>query len=90
RINKPLNRWRELLPPELRRILARLWIYFLVAMAISWLILMEMGIFGYFPRIKDPDMVLNIVFGFLFMSAMLACLTFICAIAGDIQEQNHN
>lgn len=87
RINKPLNWWRKILPVRLRKILAALWIYSLSATAISWLILMEMGIFGYFPVIKDPDTVLNVVFGFLFASAILACFTFICAFAGDIEEQ---
>ena len=51
---------------------------------------MELGIFGYFPGVKDPEAILNIVFGFLFGSAILACFTFICAIAGDIEKQNHN
>ncbi len=89
-INKPLNWWKKMFPVGLRKILAMLWIYSLVATAISWLILMEMGIFGYFPGIKDPDTVLNVVFGFLFASAILACFTFICAFARDIEEQNHN
>ena len=51
---------------------------------------MEMGIFGYFPGIEDPDTVLNIVFGFLVASAILACTTFICAFAADIEEQRYN
>jgi hypothetical protein len=90
RINKSLNWWKKMLPVGLRKILAVLWIYSLVATIISWLILMEMGIFGYFPRIKNPDTILNVVFGFLFASAILTCFTFICAYTKDIEEQNHN
>jgi hypothetical protein len=90
RINKSLNRWKKMLPVRLRKILAALWIYSLAVTVISWLILMEMGIFGYFPGIKDPDTILNVVFGFLFTSAILVCFTFICAITRDIEEQNHH
>ena len=89
RINKSLNWWNKMLPVRLRKILGAPWIYSLVTTALSWLILMEMGIFGYLSGIKDPDMVLNVVFGFLFASAILVCITFICAFARDIEEQRH-
>jgi biotin transporter BioY len=89
RINKPLNGWKNMLPLRLRKILAALWIYSLGTATISLIILMELGIFGYVPGIKNPDIVLNIVFGFLFASAILACITFICALALDIEEQNN-
>jgi hypothetical protein len=51
---------------------------------VSWLIVMELGIFGYFPEVSNPNTILNIVFIFLFSSVILACISFICAIAGDI------
>lgn len=89
RVNKPLHWWRKRFPVRLRKILAALWIYTLMTTAISWLILMEMGILGYFPGIKDPDTVLHVVFGFLFATANLACFTFVCAFANDIEGQNH-
>ncbi len=85
-INKSLKWWGKILSVRLRRILSALWIYILMATAIAWLILMEMGIFGYFPGQNDPDVILNIVFVFLFSSAILASITFICAFAGDITE----
>ena len=87
RINKPLHWWDNVLPVGLRKILAKMWIYSLVVTALSWIILMEMGVFGYFPGIENPDTILNIVFGFLFASAILTCFTFICAFAKDIKEQ---
>jgi hypothetical protein len=86
RINKSLNWWKKMFPIGLRKTLSVLWIYSLVATSISWLILMEMGIFGYFPGIKNPDTILNFVFGFLFALAILACFTFICAYTADIEE----
>ena len=87
RINKSLHWWKKLLSAGLRKKLSALWIFFLVATSIAWLTLMEMGIFGYFPGQDDPDTVLNIVFLFLFSSAVLASITFVCAFAGDINEQ---
>jgi hypothetical protein len=87
RINKPLDWWKRILTLHLRKKLAATWIYFLLATMISWLIVMELGIFGYFPGQDDPVTILNIVFIFLFSTVILACMTFICAIAGDIEEQ---
>lgn len=86
-INKSLDWWEKRLPIRLRKSLSALWIYGLVATLVSWLILMELGIFGYFPGQNNPDTVLNIVFVFLFSSVILACITFICAYAGDIEEK---
>lgn len=87
RIHKPLIWWKKYMPVRLRKICSVLWTYSLVATIISWLMLMELGIFGYFPGQTDPDIILNIVYGFLFSSAILASLTFICAFARDIQER---
>ena len=83
RMNKSLDWWEKILSARLRKRLSALWIYGLLATSISWLILMELGIFGYFPGQDNPDIILNIVFGFLFFTAFLACMTFICAFAGD-------
>lgn len=87
RVNKSLDWWEKILSVRLRRYLSALWIFSLVATSIAWLILMELGIFGYFPGQDNPDTILNIVFGFLFASGILACITFICAFAGDIEKQ---
>lgn len=87
RINKSLDWWKKNIPASWRKNLAALWPYGLVATCISWLTLMELGIFGFFPGQNNPDAILNIVFIFLFASVVLACATFICAIAGDIEER---
>ncbi len=86
RINKSLNWWKRMLSFQLRKKLAAIWIYSLIATLISWLIVMELGIFGYFPGQNDPDTIINIVFIFLFSTVILACISFISAIAKDIEE----
>jgi hypothetical protein len=87
RINKRLDWWKNMLPERLRKALSKLWIYGLSATSISWLIVMELGIFGYFPGQTNPDTILNIVFLFLFSTVILANLTFICGFARDIEER---
>lgn len=87
RINKSLDWWGKILSVRLRKKLSVIWVYMLVAAVVSLLILMELGIFGYFPGQNNPDTILNIVFIFLFSSAILASITFICAFAGDIDER---
>ena len=87
RINKPLDWWRKSVSVPVRVSLSGFWIYALVITSILWLVVMELGIFGYFPGLNDPDAILNIVFVFLFSSVVMVCFTFICALAGDIEEQ---
>lgn len=88
RINKPLIWWERIIPNQFRSTLSKLWIFSLALASPTWIIVMELGIFGYFPGQTNPDTILNIVFVFLFSTVILSCLTFICAYAGDIEEQN--
>ena len=87
RINKPLNWWKKILPERLKKALSKLWIYVLMATSLSWLIILQLGIFGYIPGQTNPDSILKIVFVFLFSTIILANLTFICGFARDIEEQ---
>jgi len=44
---------------------------------------MELGIFGFFPGQSDPDSIL--IYIFLFSTIFLASFTFICAFSSDIK-----
>lgn len=87
RINKALIRWEKLLPVKLRKSLSGLWPYVLTATAVSWLLVMELGIFGYVPGLNNPDAILNIVFALLFSTLILVNATYICALARDLKER---
>ena len=87
RINKSLDWWQKRTSQQTRKILSGLWIYGLIATAISWLVVMELGIFGYFPGQTNPDIILNIVFVFLLATVILVSFTFICGFASDINER---
>jgi ABC-type dipeptide/oligopeptide/nickel transport system permease component len=56
-----LDWWERKLPFKLRKKLSAMWIYFLMVTLVSWLIVMELGIFGYFPGVSNSDTILNIV-----------------------------
>ena len=88
RINKPLKWWEKVLQGKLIKVLSKLWVYVLILTSVSWLIVMELGIFGYFPCQTDPNVILNIVFIFLFSTVILANFTFICGFALDIEERS--
>ncbi|MDY6930468.1 MAG: hypothetical protein SVJ22_00925 [Halobacteriota archaeon] len=87
RINKPLAWWSKILPIKVRRVLAKVWAPMLVITSLSWFIVMELGIFGYFPGQTNPDIILNICFGFVLLTVLFANLSFICGFAQDIEER---
>lgn len=87
RIKKSLDWWEKILSVRLRKKLSAAWIYGLLGTILSWLSVMELGIFGYFPGQDNPDTILNIVFIFLFSTVILASFTFISAFAGDIEDR---
>jgi hypothetical protein len=85
RITAPLSWWRKVLKPNARNVLSRLWEPALGITAISWIIVMELGILGYIPGIEDPDLILSITLGFVVLTAILANVAFICSISRDVE-----
>lgn len=85
RINKPLAWWRKTLPTGARMVLIPLWKPVLVLTSLSWVVVMELGILGYFPGQTDPDVLLKTTFGFVLLTVVLANMAFVCAFAGDIR-----
>jgi len=88
RINKPLSWWSKVLSTNARNILATLWKPVLVLTTLSWAMVMQLGILGYFPWQTDPDVLLSITIGFVLLTALLASLAFVCAFAGDIRRND--
>ena len=89
RINKPLNWWKKILSKKVRKVLAKIWMPMLVMTSLSWLIVMELGIFGFFPGQTNPDIILNITFGFVIFTAFFANLTFFCGFARDFEKRDY-
>lgn len=86
RINKPLTWWRKVLSENVRRVLAKLWRGSLIIGTISFLIALEIAIFGYFPGLNDPDLTLYVCWSLLFAALGLFLFTFIAGFADDIQS----
>lgn len=83
RIRKPLPARIGARSQKTNRILSSLWPWMLGLTVICWLIVMELGIFGYVPGIKNPDSVMTIVYVFLFSTVIFANFAFITAAAAD-------
>ena len=87
RINRSLQWYKKILTGQMRKVLSGLWIYCLATTSVLWILVMELGIWGRFPGQSDPDIILNLVFVFLFSSVILANCAFICGFAKDIEER---
>ena len=86
RINKPLTGCKKLLGENIRRNIAFLWPYTLAATGTSWLIVIEIAVFGFVPGITDPDVKLAICWGFLLFSLFLINVSYISGFAYDIDH----
>jgi hypothetical protein len=85
RINKPLTWWRKLLSSKIRPALAKIWPISLTVAVISFLIALEIAIFGYFPGLSDPDTLLSVCWGFLGIAWISMLLSFVSGFANDIE-----
>jgi hypothetical protein len=85
RLTKPLTWWRKKLSPGARRLLAPLWPWALGFAVVCWLIGLEMAVFGYFPGLKDPDVILYTCWSFLLGTMIFINISYVAAFAADIE-----
>ncbi len=90
RIRTGLSWWKRILPDRMISGLSKLWPFALSLTAFAWLLIMELGIFGIFPGLSDPDMIMNIVLLDLLFSAILVVFSYICSIGRDLQSQKES
>lgn len=91
RINRPLSWWREALPGNVRRVLAKIWPVTLALGTLSFLIGLFIAITGYVPGESDPERILNICWAFIFLSGLgTYLLTFVAGFAYDIEQQTNS
>jgi hypothetical protein len=87
RINSPLTWWRKVLPEKIQGVLAKIWPFSLGGVLIYFLLALEIAIFGFLPRIENPDTVLAICWSFLLAAWLLLLFSFVSGFAYDIQRQ---
>jgi hypothetical protein len=89
RIDKPLNWWRKNLPKNLRFTLAKLPFWLFAGFLVLFSIAFEVSIFGFFPQITEPSVLLTISWSALGFATVLLLASIVGAFAHDI-EHNEN
>lgn len=88
RINRPLDRWRKVVPEAVRPGLARLWPVTLMLGSLSFLIGLFIAITGYVPGVTDDGTVLAVSWFFVFGGGWgMYLLTYLAGFAADIQRE---
>ena len=87
RINKPLTWWRKVLPESVRKVLAKLWSWSLIAGSLLIVMALEIAITGFVPGVNDPDLILIIMLTALGAGLGILLLTFVAGFAHDIERQ---
>jgi hypothetical protein len=89
RINKPLTWWRKVLPESVRRVLAKLWLWSLIAGSLLVVMALEIAIFGFVPGVNEPDLISIIMLSSLGVGLGVFLLTFVAGFAHDIERQTN-
>ena len=88
RINKPVTRLRMIFPESVRGVLAKLWLWLLMAFTLLAWIALEIAIVGYVPRVSDPKLALHMCWSILGVGLGILLATFVCGFAHDLDRLN--
>lgn len=87
RIDKPLTWWRKVLPQSVRKVLAKLWLWSLIAGSLLLVMVLEIAVTGFVPGVNDSDLILTIMLAGLGVGLGVLLLTFVAGFAHDIEKQ---
>ena len=87
RINGSLDWWKNKLSQSTRDKIKNYWFILGVIGFIPFIVVQEIGIFGYVPGITDPEIIMNIVMSLLIVSLVLYTIAFICSLAFEIDKK---
>lgn len=87
RMNKSLGFWSKAFPKNRRRILGQIWPFLTAIVAISFIIALEISIFGYFPGVDDPEVKLTICWSLLGLAWVLVQASYISGFAYDTENR---
>jgi hypothetical protein len=87
RIQKPLTWWRQVLPEALRRVLAKLWLWFYLIGAVLLIVALVISVTGFLPGVSDADLILSIDWSLLGIGYLLYMLGLVAGFAYDIERQ---
>lgn len=83
KIHAPLSWWKNKLPSQARLWLSYLWPYTLTVTLFCFLMAIELAIFGYFPGVINPEVLLGITWSLLLVAMILINLTYVAGFAKD-------
>ncbi|NIO63962.1 MAG: hypothetical protein GTO35_15770, partial [Gammaproteobacteria bacterium] len=86
RIDKPLNWWRKVLKPSVRRGLARLWIWVLIPGFLLGMLALVVADTGFMPGVSDPDLILTINLSMVGAMLVLFLFASVAGFAHDIER----
>ena len=91
RMGKPLTWWRKVLPRSIWPFLSKLWMVTLVLATVSIFITLEIGIFGLFPGLTEPESIQSLAMFCLFSATILYIVTSIAGFGHELRrmERNH-
>jgi hypothetical protein len=89
-MDKPLTWWRKVLPRSTWRFLSTFWIVTLVLATIAVLLGLEIAIFGFVPRMTDPETIQNTALLFVLTSAILYVISFITGFGHELRRMEPN
>ena len=87
-INKPLDKWKKRYNPGIKKLLASAWYILTGLSAVSISCVLIIAVTGFFPGIKDPDVVLNIMLIVLLIFAVSMPVSLFSAIARDLGKES--
>ena len=90
RMGKPLTWWQKVLSRSIWPFLSRLWIVTLVLATAFIFITLEIGIFGFFPGLTDPQAIQDTSMIFLFSSVILYIVSFIAGFGHELRRMELN
>jgi len=87
RINKPLRWWKANVSENIRRSLAKTWLWLLIVSSLTFLLALEIAIFGFLPGVSDQNLLQTIDWATLVFASIILLVCIVAGFAYDHEIQ---
>jgi len=87
RIRGSLDGWKRVIPEKIRPGLARIWPVSVGIGIASFLLALEIAVFGLVPGLSDPDQIFNVCWSLLGLTLVCIAVSYLSGFAKDILNQ---
>jgi hypothetical protein len=87
RINKSLRWWKTNMSANIRRTLAKIWLWLLTVSSLMFLLALEIAVFGFLPYVSDLSLLLIVDWSILAVAAIFLIMSILAGFAHDIENQ---